>query len=101
MGAPRSPAISSKITRHGFYPAGGGRFAVDAQPQTEVALVAGQTILLARGLRLEVVEVALPPLRRRRSDIASLLEHFAAEVSQELGREIVIAQTAVENCPKR
>jgi DNA-binding NtrC family response regulator len=45
--------------------------------------------------RLGVVQIELPPLRRRRADIPVLLEHFIDLASAELGREVVVSQAAV------
>ena len=44
--------------------------------------------------RLSVVEVELPPLRRRRLDIPLLLEHFVKLASVELGHEVVLSHEA-------
>jgi DNA-binding NtrC family response regulator len=44
--------------------------------------------------RLGVIEVELPPLRRRRADIPVLLSHFIDQAAAQLGREVVISQAA-------
>jgi DNA-binding NtrC family response regulator len=44
--------------------------------------------------RLGVLEVSLPPLRRRRNDIPVLLDHFLAEAANELGHDVVLSHEA-------
>ena len=44
--------------------------------------------------RLGVIKVELPPLRRRRADIPVLLSHFVNQAAVEIGREIVLSQSA-------
>jgi DNA-binding NtrC family response regulator len=41
-----------------------------------------------------VLDVSLPPLRRRRGDIPVLLDHFLTEAANELGREVVLSHEA-------
>ena len=45
--------------------------------------------------RLGALEIDLPALRQRRSDIPALLEHFAAELAIDLGRPVVLTPAAV------
>jgi DNA-binding NtrC family response regulator len=47
--------------------------------------------------RLEVVRVAIPPLRERRGDIVVLAEHFLAELGQGHKRLTATARAALEN----
>jgi DNA-binding NtrC family response regulator len=45
--------------------------------------------------RLEVIELSVPPLRERRSDIPLLVRHLAARASEDLGRPTPIVPPAV------
>jgi len=45
--------------------------------------------------RLNVVAIALPPLRERREDIAPLARHFAADMARRLGRPLDLSPDAV------
>jgi len=46
--------------------------------------------------RLNVIQVALPPLRERREDIPALAEHFLARAASKLGRTLRLSPDAVE-----
>src|SRR5258705_6046008 len=46
--------------------------------------------------RLNVIQVALPPLRDRREDLPALAEHFLARASAKLGRELSLSPAALE-----
>ena len=45
--------------------------------------------------RINVVAIELPPLRERRDDIAPLARHFAARLSQRLGRPLSLSDAAL------
>jgi DNA-binding NtrC family response regulator len=45
--------------------------------------------------RLNVVTIHLPPLAERREDIAPLARHFAARLTQRLGRRVALSETAL------
>jgi DNA-binding NtrC family response regulator len=45
--------------------------------------------------RLNVVTIALPPLRERREDIAPLARHFAADMARRLGRALDLSPDAI------
>jgi DNA-binding NtrC family response regulator len=45
--------------------------------------------------RLNVVTIALPPLRERREDIAPLARHFAADMARRLGRGLELSPDAI------
>jgi transcriptional regulator with PAS, ATPase and Fis domain len=46
--------------------------------------------------RLNVIQVALPPLRDRREDLPALAEHFLARSAAKLGRELSLSPAALE-----
>jgi Nif-specific regulatory protein len=46
--------------------------------------------------RLQVVEIALPPLRERREDVPVLAAHFLDDLAAEHGRRLVLAKDALE-----
>ena len=46
--------------------------------------------------RLNVIQIALPPLRDRREDIPALAEHFLGRVAGKLGRGLRLSPEAVE-----
>jgi DNA-binding NtrC family response regulator len=46
--------------------------------------------------RLNVIQVALPPLRERREDIPALAEHFLGRCAGKLGRELRLSPEALE-----
>ena len=60
------------------------------------ALIAQGTFREDLFYRLNVIQVALPPLRDRREDIPALAEHFLARSGGKLGRELRLAPETVE-----
>ncbi len=46
--------------------------------------------------RLQVVEIALPPLRERPEDVPLLVDRFLVELEAEHGRALVLAQDAID-----
>jgi two-component system nitrogen regulation response regulator GlnG len=48
--------------------------------------------------RLKVVGITLPPLRERREDIPSLVDHFLAKYQETLGERLVAAETIGRLC---
>jgi len=93
-----SPAIQAKFLRvlegHAFERVGGtGRIQVDVRVvaatnrNLEEAVAAGS---FRRDLyfRLKVVEIIVPPLRRRSEDIAAIADHFLERFAAETGRRL-------------
>jgi DNA-binding NtrC family response regulator len=87
-----------------FYPVGGERprrteariIAASQRPLEE--LVHAGTFREDLLFRLKVVEIRLPPLRERRSDIPLLARHFLAGISRELHRDpLEISERALRN----
>jgi transcriptional regulator with PAS, ATPase and Fis domain len=60
------------------------------------AMISGGSFREDLFYRLNVIEVALPPLRERREDIPALAEHFAARSATRLGRDLRLAPETVE-----
>jgi two-component system, NtrC family, response regulator HydG len=60
------------------------------------AMISGGSFREDLFYRLNVIEVALPPLRERREDIPALAEHFAARAATKLGRDLRLAPETVE-----
>jgi two-component system response regulator PilR (NtrC family) len=50
--------------------------------------------------RLNVIELPVPPLRERQSDIAVLANHVLDRMSQEMGRQCVLADDALQSLQK-
>jgi DNA-binding NtrC family response regulator len=46
--------------------------------------------------RVATVVLEIPPLRERPEDVLVLAQHFAARLSEQYGREIVLSRTAIE-----
>jgi len=49
--------------------------------------------------RLNVIQVALPPLRDRREDLPALAEHFLTRAATKLNRELRLSPPALEDLP--
>lgn len=91
-----SPELQSKLLRvlqeREFYPVGAERAertearVIAATHQDLEAMVAGGEFRTDLYYRLRVVEIALPPLRERMSDLPQLAQHLVLRASQELGR---------------
>jgi DNA-binding NtrC family response regulator len=95
-----SPQFQAKLLRvlqeREFYPVG------SEQPRRTQARVIAATHrpierMIEEGtfredlyFRLRVVEIAIPPLRERRSDILPLARHFVVKAGRELGKELRI-----------
>ena len=60
------------------------------------ALIAQGTFREDLFYRLNVIQVALPPLRDRREDIPALAEHFLARAAVKLGRPLRLSPAALE-----
>jgi DNA-binding NtrC family response regulator len=99
-----SPAFQSKLLRvlqeREFYPVGG-----DEPRRTRARVIAAThrpiEELVAEGrfredlyFRLRVVELVVPPLRERRSDIPQIARHLLAKVSRELQKEVSVIPPA-------
>lgn len=103
-----SLAFQAKLLRalqeHQFYPVGG------EEPRTSRARVIAATHrpleeLMEEGrfredlyFRLQVVEIRVPPLRERRSDIPVLVRHVLAKSAAEVGRPIPAVPPDVMAC---
>lgn len=93
-----SPSIQSKFLRvlegHPFERVGGSK-AIRVDVRVIAATNRDLEKAVAEGsfrrdlyFRLHVVEIKVPPLRKRPQDILTLAEHFLAKFSQETGRRI-------------
>ncbi len=92
------PAFQTKLLRvlqeHEYYPIGG-----EAPRRSRARVIAAThrpvDELVAEGafredlyFRLRVIEINVPPLRERRSDIPLLANHILAKVSRKLGKDV-------------
>ncbi len=92
-----SPALQARLTRvletGEIRPVGGSQTlhvnvrVIAATHRDLEKLVAGGAFRRDLLYRLNVISIALPPLRKRREDIPLLVSHFLGELAREMGRE--------------
>jgi DNA-binding NtrC family response regulator len=101
-----SLAFQAKLLRvlqeREFYPVGG-----EKPRRTEARVVAATHRVVERMVdegtfredlyfRLRVVEIDIPPLRERRPDIPLLVRHVLGRISNELGRQLQVAEEVMD-----
>jgi DNA-binding NtrC family response regulator len=101
-----SLAFQAKLLRvlqeREFYPIGGEKprrteaRVVAATHRTVERMVDEGTFREDLYFRLRVVEVAIPPLRERRADIPLLVRHILGRISNELGRQLQVAEEVMD-----